>query len=185
MADVAVAGRRRFLTVGAGILGAAMLPKLAMASPSRIVGERKLSFYNTHTGESLKTVYWAEGDYVPEALRDLNKLLRDFRTGDVAEIDPGLFDLVGRVRGLTEAETKPIHIISGYRSPKTNSMLRSHSNGVASKSLHQVGKAIDIRIPGVELDHLRKAALSIKGGGVGYYPASDFVHMDTGRVRFW
>lgn len=183
MQDMAVANRRRFLTAGAGLIGAAMLPKAALAIPMK--GERKLSFYNTHTSETLKTVYWADGRYVPEGLRDANKILRDWRTGDITSMDPELLDLLTHVRNVTGTEAKPIHIISGYRSPKTNAMLREHSNGVAKKSLHQLGKAIDIRIPGVDLGYLRKAALSLKEGGVGYYPAQDFVHVDTGRVRFW
>jgi len=183
MQDLAVESRRRFLTAGVGLIGAAMLPKAALALPAK--GERKLSFFNTHTGEKLKTVYWADGRYVPEGLREVNKILRDWRTGDVAPIDRDLLDLLSTLRGTLDAEAKPLHIISGYRSPKTNGMLRSKSGAVASKSLHQVGKAIDIRVPGIDLDHLRKAARSLKLGGVGYYPAQDFVHVDTGRVRFW
>lgn len=183
MTDIAIADRRRFLTAGAGLIGAAMLPKAALAIPMK--GERRLSFYNTHTSEKLSTVYWAEGQYVPEGLKDVNKILRDWRTGDVEAIDRNLLDLLSHLRGVTEAGNKPIHIISGYRSPHTNAALRSKSKGVATKSLHQLGKAIDIRIPGVELDYLRKAALGLKTGGVGYYPSQDFVHVDTGRVRFW
>ena len=183
MTDIAISDRRRFLTAGAGLIGAAMLPKAALAIPMK--GERRLSFYNTHTSEKLSTVYWAEGEYVPEGLKDVNKILRDWRTGDVAPIDRNLLDLLTHLRGVTEAGSKPIHIISGYRSPHTNNMLREHSNGVAKKSLHQLGKAIDIRIPGIDLGYLRKAALSLKEGGVGFYPAQDFVHVDTGRVRFW
>lgn len=183
MRNVAIEDRRRFLTAGVGLIGAAMLPKAALAIPMK--GERKLSFYNTHTSETAKTVYWADGRYVPEGLREANKILRDWRTGDVTTMDPTLLDLLTHLRNVTDADSKTIHIISGYRSPKTNNMLREHSSGVAKKSLHQLGKAIDIRIPGVELDHLRKAALSLKEGGVGYYPSQDFVHVDTGRVRFW
>lgn len=178
-------GRRRFVTACAGLATTAFLTNNAIAAPLKALGaERKLAFYNTHTGESLKTVYWAAGDYVPEGLADINRVLRDFRTGEVKPIDRGLLDQLASLRGLTGA-TKATHIISGYRSPKTNNMLRGHSNGVAKKSLHQEGRAIDIRIPGVQLAHLRKAALSMKAGGVGYYPESDFVHVDTGRVRFW
>lgn len=178
-------GRRGFLTACAGLATTAFLSSKAIAAPLRSLGsERKLAFYNTHTGESLKTIYWAAGDYVPEGLAEINHVLRDFRTGEVKAIDPELLDQLAVLRGLTDA-TKATHIISGYRSPKTNAMLRSHSSGVAKKSLHQEGRAIDIRIPGVQLAHLRKAALSMKAGGVGYYPASDFVHIDTGRVRFW
>lgn len=160
-----------------------MLPTKALAIPRK--GERKLSFVNTHTGETSRTVYWAEGRYVPEGLREANRILRDWRTDDQIDMDPQLLDLLTHVRNVTGAESKPVHIISAYRSPKTNTMLREHSNGVAKKSLHQVGKAIDIRIPGVDLTYLRKAALSLKEGGVGFYPDQNFVHVDTGRVRFW
>lgn len=183
MFNDAVSDRRRFLAAGAGLIGAAMLPKAALAIPMQ--GERRLSFYNTHTSEKVSTVYWAEGRYVPEGLNDVNKILRDWRTGDVAPIDRGLLDLLTHLRSVTEAGNKQIHIISGYRSPHTNSALAAKSKGVAKKSLHQLGQAIDIRIPGVDLGYLRKAALSLKEGGVGYYPAQDFVHVDTGRVRFW
>jgi uncharacterized protein YcbK (DUF882 family) len=183
MVDVAVSSRRRFLTAGAGLIGAAMLPKAALAIPMQ--GERRLSFYNTHTSEKVNTVYWADGSYVAEGLRDVNKILRDWRTGDVAPIDRNLLDLLSHLRGITDAGNKQIHIISGFRSAHTNSALAAKSNGVAKKSLHQLGQAIDIRIPGVDLGHLRKAALSLKEGGVGYYPSQDFVHVDTGRVRFW
>lgn len=183
MLDVAVSSRRRFLTAGAGLIGAAMMPKAALAIPMQ--GERRLSFFNTHTSEKVSTVYWAEGKYVPEGLQDVNKILRDWRTGDVAPIDRGLLDLLTHLRSVTEAGNRQIHIISGFRSAHTNSALASKSKGVATKSLHQLGQAIDIRIPGVDLDRLRKAALSLKEGGVGYYPQQDFVHVDTGRVRFW
>ncbi len=183
MLDVAVSSRRRFMTAGAGLIGAAMLPKAALAIPMQ--GERRLSLYNTHTSEKINTVYWADGRYVAEGLQDVNKILRDWRTGDVAPIDRGLLDLLTHLRGVTDAGNKQIHIISGYRSPHTNAALASKSKGVAKKSLHQLGQAIDIRIPGIDLGHLRKAALSLKEGGVGYYPAQDFVHVDTGRVRFW
>lgn len=179
--------RRGLISAGAGLAASLLLPKAAFAAPGLPKGERRLSFYNTHTGETLKTVYWADGDYVPEALKAANKLLRDHRTGDVHDIDPNLFDLLARVNGLTEAGSKPFQVISGYRSPKSNAMLHDRSGAVATKSQHMLGKAIDIRVPGVQLDHLREAALSLKGGGVGYYPdsANNFVHMDTGRVRFW
>lgn len=180
--------RRHLLSAGAGLAAAGLLlPKMAWAAPSANAGERRIAFYNTHTGESVKTVYWAEGRYVPEGLSQVNKVLRDFRTGDVHPMDPELIDLLGRARSLTEAGDKPFHIISGYRSPKTNQMLNGKSahSGVAKKSMHMEGKAIDVRVPGVQLDYLRKAALSLKSGGVGYYPESNFVHMDTGRVRFW
>lgn len=176
--------RRGLLAAGMGLTAASLvLPKAALAVPAS--GERALSFYNTHTAERVKTVYWADGNYVPEGLAQANKVLRDFRTGEVHPIDPELFDLLHRAQMLTEAKGRTFEIISGYRSPKTNAMLNSKSHGVAKKSQHMLGKAMDVRLQGVQLDQLRKAALALKGGGVGYYPESNFVHMDTGRVRFW
>ncbi len=187
MFDVAVSSRRGFLAAGAGLIGASLLPGAALAAPFRSGGERALAFYHTHTGETLKTVYWADGSYVPGGLNQLNHLLRDFRTGDIDAIDPKLFDILAQAQRLTGAEGKRFEIISGYRSPKTNEMLRgaSEHSGVAKHSQHELGKAIDVRLPGVDLANLRKAGLAIQGGGVGYYPDSNFVHMDTGRVRYW
>ena len=181
----AALGRRGLLGAGLGLIGSALLPAGAMAAQSRSSGERALSFYHTHTGETAKAVFWANGGFVKDGLSELNRLLRDFRTGDVHVIDPELFNLLHRARALTGGEGKRFEIISGFRSHRTNEMLRGHSTGVAKKSLHQQGKAIDVRLPGVDLANLRKAALALKGGGVGYYPDPQFVHMDTGRVRFW
>ncbi len=184
----AVVGRRRFLSAGASLAAVGLiLPKMAMAEPFQAGGERRISLYNTHTGESLRTTYWADGRYVPDSLADVNKVLRDFRTGTVHPMDPQLMDLLHTVREVTGAGDRPINIISGYRSPQTNEMLHNASakSGVATHSMHMDGKATDIRIPGVDLDRLHKAAMALKGGGVGYYPSSDFVHMDTGRVRYW
>lgn len=181
--------RRAFLGFGAVAAASALTPLKsygAAASP-KTAPVRTLSFFNTHTGERLKTTYCCDGRYEPEALKELNHILRDFRVNEVKSIDPKLFDLLHELSGTLETDS-PFHIISGYRSPHTNSMLRTKggaTTGVASKSLHMVGKAIDIRVPGVKLDHLRGAARSLKLGGVGYYPASNFVHVDTGRVRFW
>jgi uncharacterized protein YcbK (DUF882 family) len=143
-----------------------------------------LSFYNTHTGERLKSVYWAAGDYIAESLREINHILRDPRNDQVHDIDPRLLDLLFALRKEIDAN-QPFHVISGYRSPDTNAFLRAHSSGVAENSLHLVGQAIDIRSPGRTLSNLRKAAMALKGGGVGYYPKSDFVHVDIGRVRYW
>jgi uncharacterized protein YcbK (DUF882 family) len=175
-------GRRRLLR---GALGctAALLSAPALAVPSRDK-ERVLSFYNTHTGESLRTVYRASGKYVPEALKDVNRILRDHYTNQTSPIDPELLDMLYSLRqrlGSREA----FHIISGYRSPKTNAQKAAKSKGVAKKSLHLEGKAIDVRLPGVELVQLRKAAVALAQGGVGYYPGSNFVHLDTGKVRSW
>lgn len=181
--------RRSFLGFGAAAATAALVPARAFAAapvPAKRA-ERVLSFFHTHTGERLKVAYCCNGEYQPEAMQQINRLLRDFRVDEVKPIDPKLLDLLHELGGTVETE-QPLHVISGYRSPKTNTMLRERGGGhtgVATKSLHMVGKAIDIRIPGVKLDHLRGAAKSLQLGGVGYYPSSNFVHVDTGRVRYW
>jgi uncharacterized protein YcbK (DUF882 family) len=178
--------RRSFLGYGALATAAAIVPGTAQAAV-RQRPERVLSFFHTHTGERLKIAYCCDGIYQPEALSQLNHLLRDFRVDQEKPIDPKLFDLLHELGGTLETD-QPYHIISGYRSAETNAMLRERGGahtGVASSSLHMVGKAIDIRLPGVKLDHLRSAAASLKLGGVGFYPSSNFVHVDTGRVRYW
>jgi uncharacterized protein YcbK (DUF882 family) len=186
--------RRGFLAYGAVAAAAALAPLRAnaagpaAAATARVKAPiRTLSFFHTHTGERLKTTYCCDGRYDPDALNAINVLLRDFRVNKVKAIDPRLLDLLNELSGTLETD-QPFHIISGYRAPETNQMLRSRGGahtGVASQSLHMVGKAIDIRLPGVKLDNLRGAARSLKLGGVGYYPSSNFVHVDTGRVRFW
>jgi uncharacterized protein YcbK (DUF882 family) len=182
--------RRAFLGFGAVAAAAALSPLKAHATtpaPAKKSVVRSLSFFNTHTGERLQAEYCCDGRYEPDALAQINRILRDFRTNEIKAIDPKLLDLLHELGGTLETD-RPFHIISGYRSPHTNELLRSRggaSTGVASKSLHMVGKAIDIRVPGVKLDHLRSAARSLKLGGVGYYPSSNFVHVDTGRVRYW
>ena len=147
-------------------------------------GERKLKLRNLHTGEKIKATYWEDGKYIPETMRDVANLLRDHRTGDKHRIDAGLMDILYDLQ-LRIGNKREFHVISGYRSPKTNRMLNSRSKGVAKKSLHMRGRAIDIRLPGTELRNLRKAALSMKAGGVGYYPQANFLHVDTGRFRTW
>ena len=182
--------RRRFLGLGVVAAAAAAFSPLraeAVESPVAKRVTRTLAFFNTHTGERLETTYCCNGTYEPRALNEINRILRDFRTNEVKSIDPRLLDLLHELGGTLETD-RPFHVISGYRSPKTNQMLRERSgahSGVASKSLHMVGKAIDIRVPGVRLEHLRAAARSLKLGGVGYYPEPNFVHVDTGRVRSW
>lgn len=165
--------------------GALLLPRWAQAS-SPLVGEevRSLSFLHLHTGERLRVDYWEQGSYVPDALARINHVLRDFRNDAVKPIDPALLDMLARLQGALGTR-REFHIISAYRSPETNSRLRSNSNGVAKHSLHLEAKAIDIRIPGIPLADVRRAALAMQSGGVGYYPKSDFVHVDTGRVRQW
>jgi len=144
---------------------------------------RVLRFAHLHTGERLEVEYF-KGDYLQDALQSVNQVLRDFRSGEVHAIQPALLDLLHRLSTLT-GTARPFEVISGFRSPATNQMLRQRSEGVAAGSLHMVGQAIDIRLADVPLDRLRQTALAVKGGGVGYYPASNFVHVDTGRVRRW
>lgn len=148
--------------------------------------QRSLSFYHTHTGKRLDVVYRRDGEYVSSALQDINRFLSDFRTGDIVEMDPELLDLIYDVRASLGSDGT-YQIISAYRSPKTNEMLRGRSanTGVAKKSQHLLGKAIDVRLEGVPTTELRDAAIRLRRGGVGYYSNSDFVHMDTGRVRRW
>jgi uncharacterized protein YcbK (DUF882 family) len=174
--------RREFLRIGAGA-SASLIVRAGFAKPNAPL-ERSLGFYNTHTDETLKTVYWAEGKYLPEGLREINRILRDFRTGDVHRMDEKLLDLLYVLQAKTGRKNK-FHIISGYRSPATNAMLSTRSAGVAKRSYHMQGKAIDIRLPGYDLKNLHQAALALKAGGVGYYPSSNFIHVDVGPVRRW
>jgi uncharacterized protein YcbK (DUF882 family) len=178
--------RRKFLGYGlAAATLAASGRALAEAPVSPLIdGPRSVALHNLHTGESLNAIYWDDGAYVPDALQAVNKVLRDFRTGDEHVMDPRLLDLLTAVHGKVDARS-PFQVISGYRSPKTNAMLHERSHGVASGSLHMQGMAIDVRVEGVQLDHLHKAALDLGRGGVGLYPVSNFVHMDVGRVRQW
>jgi uncharacterized protein YcbK (DUF882 family) len=174
--------RRRVIAAFAAAVPALVLPRWATAAERG--GPRTISFSHLHTGERLTAEYFTNGEYVPDALAAVNRVLRDFRTGDVHEIDPGLLNLLHGLADLTSIR-RPFEVISGYRSPKTNEMLRSHGEGVAAGSLHMQGQAIDIRLADVPLARLREAALSVRRGGVGYYPASNFIHVDTGRVRSW
>lgn len=148
------------------------------------VNERKIRFHNLHTGESLKSTYWAQGEYLQDELAALNHFLRDYRNDQVMMIDPRLFDQVCLLQHKV-AHRGTFQIISGYRSPATNAWLRRHETGVAKHSLHMEGRAIDLRLPGVSLKDLRRAALAMHAGGVGYYAKSNFIHLDTGRPRFW
>lgn len=173
--------RRAFVATLAGAVPVLAIPRRLLA---RSTGARTLDFVHTHTGERLAVEYFGGGEYVPDALAEVNHFLRDFRTGDVHPIDPGLLDVLHALTDLTTS-ARPFQVISGYRSPATNEMLRHRSEGVAAGSLHMQGQAIDIRLADVPLATLRRAALAVRRGGVGYYPASDFVHVDTGRVRTW
>jgi len=179
----AVITRRRFIGLGAAALAGVMLPGHALAA-SFWSRDRSLSFYNLHTGESLKTVYFAENQYVAEGLQAINYLMRDFRLNLEVQINRQLLDLLYALHYQLDT-TAPFDLISGYRSPQTNAMLHEHSEAVASHSLHMYGMAADIRVPGRNLANVHRAAIALRGGGVGYYPRSDFVHVDVGRVRYW
>jgi uncharacterized protein YcbK (DUF882 family) len=177
--------RRRVLLWGAAGLFSAAIPGRGFAGVREFWSpERSLSFYNTHTGEELEVVYWSQGKYRRQALADIDHILRDHRTGEVKAMDTRLLDLAHDLRERLGSQG-PFHIISGYRSPKTNALLRASGNGVASKSLHLQGKALDIRLPNTDLPVLHRAAVDLKGGGVGYYPGPNFVHIDVGQVRYW
>lgn len=179
--------RRNFLKLGGMGAAMALAPTSLLASvqkQNKNEAFRSLAFYNLHTGESLRTTYWEQGVYHPEALEEIQHVLRDFRTGETHDMDIALFDLLHNIQSKTGGN-KAFNVISGYRSPKTNAMLNNTTQGVAKKSLHTVGKAIDINLPGLDLKHLRKIAMHEKQGGVGFYPKSNFVHVDTGRVRYW
>ena len=147
-------------------------------------GYKTLSFEHTHTGEKLKLTYFEHGNYIKDALQEINYLLRDFRSDDIHPIDTALLDQLFDLKQAL-GFNRPFHIISGYRSPFTNARLRKHSHGVAEHSFHMQGRAIDIRVEGVSSKMIRNAALNMAQGGVGYYPRNNFVHLDSGRFRSW
>lgn len=167
------------------ILASTLIAGLAApVSRAYIAEERQLSFYHTHTHERLQVTYAIGDKYIDSALVEINEFLSDFRSGDKVDIDPELLDLIYDVRA-SLGSSGIFEVISAYRSPETNEMLRSKTNGVARNSQHMLGKAIDIRLRDIETIELRNAAISLQRGGVGYYKGSDFVHIDTGRVRRW
>jgi len=172
--------RRRALVQGLAILPLALMTPVARAARSQ---PRTLHFYHTHTSERLTVTYFDDGRYVPPALAAVDHLLRDFRTEKVHAIDPRLLDQLFALTQCCGGRT--FEVISGYRSPMTNAMLRHTTQGVAKHSLHLEGRAIDVRLEGYETACLRRAALAMGRGGVGFYPGSDFVHLDTGRFRTW
>jgi uncharacterized protein YcbK (DUF882 family) len=145
----------------------------------------RLHFFHTHTGERLNIVYRNSQGYDPESLTRLNQYLRDHRTGEIHEYDPRVFDLLHDLTAALGNPNLEIDVICGYRTPWSNEFLRTHGHGVARNSLHMQAMAIDIRVPGIPTAQLRDAALALHRGGVGYYAASNFVHVDVGRVRRW
>ncbi len=170
--------RRTFLATAAAGTALLAMPNIVKAHNDG----RRLSFHNWHTEERLNATYWAGGRYDTGALREIDDLLRDFRTGEVHPIDRKLLDLLNDLRVALRSDST-FGVISGYRSPKTNAALRQNGNGVAKKSYHMKGQAIDIAMTGVSLGAVHRAALDLKAGGVGRY--SQFVHVDTGPVRTW
>ncbi|WP_145103405.1 YcbK family protein [Cereibacter sediminicola] len=145
---------------------------------------RRIRMYSGRTGESMDTIYWIEGEYIPEALKEINHFMRDWRTNDVTRIDPRAVDIMAASHRLMDV-SEPYMLLSGYRSPKTNAMLRSQSSGVARNSLHLRGQAADLRLKSRSVGQMAKAAEACASGGVGRYSRSDFVHMDCGPVRHW
>jgi len=173
--------RRSILKTLLGTSFASLLPPAGRAIET---GDRRLSFYHTHTDIELNVTYARDGRRIESALTQVNEFLVDFRTGDVTTIDPDLLDLLFDIRESLSSDGV-YEVISAYRSPATNEMLRSRSSGVARNSQHLLGTAIDVRLAGVGLTSLRDTAIAMQRGGVGYYEASNFVHIDTGRVRRW
>jgi uncharacterized protein YcbK (DUF882 family) len=171
--------------VSVALLSGAFSGTPAPARTESIPVERHLRLYHTHTGERLDVVFRRGDEYVTGALTQLDRFLRDHRTGEVHHYDPRLFDLLSDLTAAAGYPGSEIHIICGYRAPKSNEFLRSHTTGVAKNSLHMQAEAIDIRLPGVKTLRVRNIALAMGRGGVGYYPNSDFIHVDMGRVRRW
>ncbi len=160
---------------------------LSLALPSGLGAssdERTLSFYHTHTGKSLVVTYFRDGEYLPDGMSALRSFLADWRNGQERDIDPELMDILWEIQ-LAARHVGTFEVISAYRSPETNQMLRGRSGGVAKNSQHIPGKAIDVRLRGLDTATLRDTAIGLRRGGVGYYGKSDFVHVDTGRVRRW
>ncbi|EKE43497.1 hypothetical protein OCGS_2229 [Oceaniovalibus guishaninsula JLT2003] len=145
---------------------------------------RRIKMYSGRTGESLDTIYWIEGDYIPEALQEVTLFMRDWRNNKMMNIDARTVDIMAAAHNLLDT-SEPYMLLSGYRSPETNAMLRARSSGVARNSLHLKGQAADLRLRSRSVGQMFKAASACKAGGVGRYSSSDFVHMDCGSVRQW
>ena len=174
--------RRRFLKGAAGLAGVLLAP--LGAAGAQASSARSLSFVHTHTGETLAADYCRDGVYQASCLAQVNRFLRDFRTGEVHPVDPRLLDILHDLQVLADRAVT-FEVISGYRSPRTNAALRRMSSGIAARSLHLDGRAIDVRMTGFPTRKLRDLALSLRSGGVGFYGRPDFLHLDTGRVRSW
>jgi len=175
------ATRRQILKTTGLIASGYLFPGLSVAE---VREQRRLSFMHMHTGETLNVVYHDGESHVTDALAEIDHLLRDFRTGEIHAIDPGLLDILHGVQTLTQRNAT-FEIISGYRSSATNEMLAKKSRGVAKRSLHMQGRAVDIRMTGVDTRHVYEAAMQLARGGVGFYGRSNFIHLDTGNFRNW
>lgn len=174
--------RRQFFRMGAAVAAALAIPANVLAA--KPTESRVLSFFNDHTKERLSACYFSNGRYDSSALSEINEILRDHHNGEVSEIDRGLLDMLWEL-GSRVGRSEPFHVVSGYRSPETNRMLRARSKGVAKNSYHIRGKAADIYLPDYPLSELRDEALRMRRGGVGYYSRPHFVHVDVGPVRSW
>ncbi|GAB1258505.1 YcbK family protein [Aurantivibrio plasticivorans] len=181
---MSVISRRRLVQWGlSGLALGAASHTSALTTQVVTQREKKIALHNLHTGERLRAVFWQDGQYVQETVSELNYLLRDHRADTFTTMDLQLLESMHKLAILNEAEE--LHIISGYRSPETNEKLRQQGRGVAKKSLHMQGRAIDLRIPGRSLSKVYQSALSFHHGGIGYYGKSQFIHLDTGRNRRW
>lgn len=176
--------RRGFLTSMAGVAMTLAAPGVIASTLPVSARDRELSFYNTHTGEKLSATFWSNGHFLKDGIEEISWLMRDHRAGTASPMDPQLLNLLHQLQAKVDHKGA-FHVISGYRSPATNNMLNKNTSGVAKRSYHMLGKAIDVRLPGLDTRQLHKVAKSLKSGGVGYYSSSNFVHLDVGRVRYW
>lgn len=187
--DDSLLSRRAILKNGLLFMaaGSVLMPGMAQAASIELpeTGAFNISFRNQHTGESFSGTYRVGNKYLPEAFDQINSVLRDFRANEVFPIDPRVIDIIFMVCEKTGRTNDTLEVLSGYRSPKTNAKLSRVSTGVAKNSLHMTGQALDFRLPGYSTRKLKQVAYSVRGGGVGYYPGSNFVHVDTGKVRHW
>ncbi len=175
--------RREFLKKSV-LIGSSLLVSPYELFAYRLPVDREIKLYNVHTGEHLRATYWSKDHFVQSEIDRINYFLRDFRTGEVKEMDIKLLDLLYAIQLIRDTD-RPFQVLSGYRSKKTNEMLRKHSESVAKNSFHIKAKAIDINLPGTQLKDLKKLAKFLRRGGVGYYPKNGFMHIDTGPIRYW